>query len=132
MKITIDFIPHLEQRYNTCGDWVFDQNGDLAIHVSETENWKWNSCVALHELVEALCCKANGVTTDVVDAFDINWKPFGSFEEPGEDPRAPYFAEHATAVLHEQQLFDFMFEGAEPVEWEMYEAKLMELMKSHE
>lgn len=131
MKITIDFIPHLEQRYNTCGDWVFDQVGDLSIHVSETGNWRWNVCVALHELVEALTCKADGVTTEEVDAFDVNWKPFESFEEPGEDPRAPYFEQHSVASFHEQQLFDFMF-PTEENGWEDYEAKLEELQKSRE
>ncbi len=127
MKITIETIPHLEQRYNTCGDWVFDSDGNLTIRVSDTGNWRYGACLALHELVEALLCKSSGVTTEQVDVFDINWKPFGSFEEPGEDPRAPYFAEHNQAVLIEQQVFDFMSDGAEPEDWTLYESTLAEL-----
>jgi hypothetical protein len=132
MKIFIETIPHEDQRYNTCGDWVFNKDNSLTIRISETANFKWNCALILHELVEALTCRANSVTTEQVDAFDLTWKPFGSFEEPGEDPRSPYFAEHNEASLIEQQLFDFMSDGAEPDEWDSYEAKLEELMKSRD
>lgn len=131
MKITIEFIPHLEQRYNTCGDWVFSESGDLSIKISDTGVNKWNAALAIHELVEAITCKADGITTEMVDQFDMSWTPFGSFEEPGEDPRAPYFAQHNEATMIEQQLFDFMSEGGEPEEWNEYEAKLEEFEKEY-
>ncbi len=134
MRITIDFIPHLEQRYNTCGDWIFDRDGfgdDLTIRVSETGNWKWNVCIAIHELVEALACKANGVTQEQVDAFDLGWKPNFGFEEPGEDPRSPYFTEHSVASLIEKQMFDALIPDVS-TEWELYEARLEALAKEYE
>jgi hypothetical protein len=139
MKITIEFIPHLDQRYNTCGDWSFARNGigsdlqgdDLSLKISETGNWKWNACILIHELVEALACKANGVTQEQVDSFDIGWKPNFGFEEPGEDPRAPYFTEHGVASMIEEQLFDALL--VDPANaWTAYEKKLAELTEQYE
>lgn len=134
MKITIETIPHSKQRYNTCGDWVFDPDGNIIITVSDTGNWKYNACVAVHELIEVLACKASGVSQQEVDDFDINWKPNFGFLEPGEDPRSPYFAEHALASRTEETLFDFICEQTPIVgtAWDDYEKKIKELGDSRE
>lgn len=34
MKITIETIPHNQQRYPTCGDWQFLNSDELAVRVS--------------------------------------------------------------------------------------------------
>lgn len=130
-SVDIVVIPHSAQRYNTVGDWLFEHPDELTIYVSETGNWKWNMCIALHELTEAIACTADGVTQEQVDEFDKNWKPNFGFEEPGEDPRAPYFSEHRIASTIEHTLFGFMGDAI-PKEWAEYEAKLEELMKSRE
>lgn len=134
-EIRIEVIPHDKQRYNTVGDWFFEPTGDqsLLIRVSETGNWKWNMCIAVHELVEAIMCTANNVTQEQVDVFDKDWKPNYGFQEPGDDPKAPYYGEHQTAMYIEHQLFDFMVDDREePDLWDSYETKLEELMKSRE
>ena len=134
--VLIRVIPHAEQRYNTVGDWLFHPSDPttLLVNVSDTGDWKWNMCVALHELAEAIACTANGVTQEQVDEFDKNWKPGFGYEEPGEDPRSPYFQEHALALTEEQTLFFHMSSDyvTDNSEWELYEAKLEELMKSRE
>ena len=45
MKITIDTIPHNQQRYPTVGDWAFDSNGNLIIAVSDLGDWRYNALV---------------------------------------------------------------------------------------
>ena len=135
-EVWIKIVLHKEQRYNTVGDWFFDRNfpKTLIVKVSETGNWKWNMCIALHELAEAIACTTDGVTQEQVDEFDKNWKPNFGFEEPGEDPQSPYFNQHAKAFTIEKTLFFGMIDDAtlDNSEWEAYEAKLEELMKSRE
>jgi hypothetical protein len=130
MRITIQTIDHKSQRYNTVGDWVFDQDGGITIFISETGRDQWNICIAIHELVEAFLCKTNGITQEQVDKFDMGWKPNDGFEEPGEDPRAPYFNEHSYASYVEHGLFDYIHNDDYNGEFGKYEAKLEELMQS--
>lgn len=101
-KITISVIPHTQQRYDTIGDWKLT-GSSLRISVSDTGDGRANACLAIHELVEALLCAARGISTDVVDEFDIRG-PGASLDEPGDDPRAPYYNEHQVATLIENHL----------------------------
>jgi hypothetical protein len=101
MKITIETIPHSEQRYPTVGDWLWEPNGDLTIRVSELGDWRYNALVGLHELVEVLKCKYDGVKPEDVVAFDIAYekkRAKGNDCEPGDDPRAPYYLQHGLAT----------------------------------
>ena len=129
MKITIDFIPHLEQRYNTCGDWVFDQNGDLSIHVSDTSDtdYRFSHLVAIHELIEALLCLEQGVTTQEVDAFDHDSLQKHPDLEPGDRPLAPYYNEHQIATGVERILAQHI-----GVMWLAYENELAELTEEYD
>lgn len=99
MKITIETIPHNCQRYDTCGDWVFNSDGSLDINVSKMPDERSEIAVALHELVEAFLCKKAGITAEVVDQFDMNWKSsiLQKYAEPGDDPSAPYHRQHFQA-----------------------------------
>lgn len=128
MKITIDFIPHLEQRYNTCGDWVFDQNGDLNIKISDTSDTdhRFSHLVAIHELIEALLCLESGVTTQDVDAFDHEALQKHPDVEPGDLPSAPYYEEHQVATGVERILAAQM-----GVMWLAYENELSELTEEY-
>ena len=101
MKITIETIPHGEQRYVTCGDWLWEPNGDLLIRVSETGDWRANAAIAVHELVEVLLCKQEGIGQEAVDAFDLAYK---GDDEPGDDPAAPYNRQHCFATAVERML----------------------------
>lgn len=101
MNITIKTIPHKDQRYETVGDWWFDGKGDLQIRVSGLSNWRREALIAVHELVEVLICKQDGVTQESVDSFDKEFeskRPEGNTDEPGDDPKSPYSKQHCVAT----------------------------------
>lgn len=122
MKITIETIAHSAQRYPTVGDWFFDEAGNLHITVSQLSDWKREALVAVHELVEVLICKQEGITQEMVDAFDIkyeeNRKP-EDLDEPGDNPAAPYAGPHCIATGVERILA-----AALDVSWKKYEDEL--------
>jgi len=101
MKIIIETIPHETHRYETCGDWYYDTDGTLHIKVSNLSDWRREMLVAVHELVEVLTCKNDGVSQEVVDKFDkefeANRHPDNE-DEPGDDPSAPYVKQHCLAT----------------------------------
>jgi hypothetical protein len=118
MRITIETIPHSEQRYNTCGDWIW-KDDDLIIRVSEMGDWRYNAAVAVHELVEVLLCKQDGVTEAAVDAFDMAYeakRPEGDLSETGDDPACPCARQHCFATAVERMLI-----AALGVPWAEYE-----------
>jgi hypothetical protein len=101
--ISIDVIPHTLQRYDTCGDYVYDAtDGTLAITVSATGDWRESMAVAVHELVEALLAVQRGVSIAAIDAWDKVHD--GDADEPGEMAGAPYYDEHLTATVVERLL----------------------------
>lgn len=91
-------IPHKSQRYETCGDWRFLPGG-LHVSISSTGNDFSDMLVAIHEIVEAYLCDANGVSEKEVDMFDMGHP---ELNEPGEDQRAPYHLQHVTAEIVER------------------------------
>ena len=127
-KIEISVIPHKKQRYETVGDWFYDKDETLHIRVSDMGDWKKEMLVAVHELVEVILCKANGVTQGVVDDFDNLYeeereKGNPLFQgEPGDDDKAPYGVEHCFATAVERMLC-----AALDVSWGDYDKKVNEL-----
>lgn len=100
LKTLITTIPHAQQRYATLGDWVFD--GDrLTITVSETGDPRMNLLIAVHELIEAHLCLERGIAEPDVMAFDV---AHPELDDPGSDPRAPYYREHMFAENIERML----------------------------
>src|SRR5579862_3622522 len=101
MNITIKTIPQSAQRYETIGDYWFDEAGNIELRVSDTGNWKYEALVALNELVEVLLCKERGISEPDIKAFDEAYeanRPAGDYDsEPGDDPLAPYGKEHRFA-----------------------------------
>src|SRR5882762_2975119 len=59
MRIVIEIIPHKDQRYPSVGDWQFDEQGNLSIRVSHSQH-KYDACLIMHELAEALLCGFTG------------------------------------------------------------------------
>jgi hypothetical protein len=122
LKILIQTIPHSEQRYDTVGDWWIDPQGTWQVRVSELPEKsalfpeKYPFLVAIHELVEMALCLAAGISQRAVDAFDTAWAPHDDIEEPGEDPRAPYYEQHQMAMGIERTLAAALY-----VEWFEYE-----------
>ncbi len=124
MKITIETIPHGEQRYPTVGDWQWITPTELLIRVSEMGNPVYEAAVGIHEAVEALLCQQDGVTQAAVDRFDMAYErdrpPFGipgDDGEPGDDPAAPYHRQHCFATAVERMLI-----AALGVPWAEYDA----------
>ena len=92
-------------RYKSAGDWFFTENGDLEIKVADLGDWRMEFIVGLHELVEVMLCKYKGITQKQVDDFDMS--EYGlSLEEPGLDPKAPYFEQHAIALKVEELVYE--------------------------
>lgn len=109
MKIIIESIPHSQQRYPTCGDWYYDDDGTLRIKVSEEMGEDSGFLVALHELIECKTAMKRGITVQQVDDFDIAYEKAhrkgGTLDgerldesEPGDDPACPVFVEHGVAT----------------------------------
>jgi hypothetical protein len=114
-------IPHESQRYDTVGDWRI-KSGQISILVSSLPDERYEFLVALHELVEAYLCKQGGISEETVTAFDTG--PGKELDEPGDDPRAPYHAEHVFASKIERMMADEL-----GVDWEKYETAIEELGK---
>ena len=122
--IEIKVIPHDKQRYETVGDWFYNDS-ILCIRVSDMGNWKYEMAVALHELIEVLICKSKGITQKACDDFDMKYEDdraigkYTSDQEPGDDPHSPYHMEHSLATAVERM---FIFSVGES--WAAYNAKV--------
>jgi hypothetical protein len=125
MKIVIETIAHSDQRYPTAGDWYYDDSGNLTIRVSQLGDWRYEALVGLHELVEVLKCKHDGVTQEEVDHFDrayeVNRRE-GDESEPGDSIRAPYRKQHCLATGIERIMCSEL-----GVSWQEYEEAIQAL-----
>lgn len=121
MNVKIEVIPHDQHRYPTVGDWYFEGE-DLVIKVSKLSDWRLEMLIALHELVEVLKCKHDGISTEEVDKFDKAFEAKrtpDNFDEPGDEPDAPYVKQHCLATGIERIM------AAElGVSWKEYEQEL--------
>lgn len=130
MKIEIETIPHDQHRYTTVGDWYYKEDGTLVIKVSQLSDWRYEALIAIHELVEVILCKQDGVTTEVVDKFDKDFeanREEGNEVEPGDEPNAPYVKQHCIATGVERVLA-----AALGVSWKLYEKELCDLPEVEE
>ena len=124
MKITIETIPHSDQRYETCGDWQFASPGELNIRVSDMGNDDYAFLVGIHEAIEAwLAVKRLGPEVEKqLDDFDMAYedarKP-GDESEPGDDVGCPVYLEHQLATGIERMLAKYL-----KVDWDAYEERL--------
>jgi hypothetical protein len=128
LKITIETIPHEKQRYNTVGDWQFNTEGDLNIRVSETPDsgMRGSWLIAIHELVEALLCKHKGITTEMVDKFDLAYDPLNE-TEPGDHPFCPCVDQHCVATGIERLLTPLF-----GLQWTGYDNEILGLTTDYE
>lgn len=126
-KILISIIPHGMQRYETVGDYFINKN-TLHINVSDTGNFFYNMLVALHELIEFILVQKNGIILTDIDKFDMEFEKeriqgkHKDNEEPGDDPKAPYYKQHQFATKLERKM------GKElSVDWKTYERAIYAL-----
>lgn len=112
-RIVIECVPPDKMRLPAyreagCGDWFRDpKTGDIHIQVAGGNVWEDEESflIALHELIEARLCVKAGVMQEMVDAFDAAFTGDG---EPGDDPGAPYRAQHRHAMLIEHLMAMFL------------------------
>jgi hypothetical protein len=114
-SIHVRFIPQSWHDYDTCGNWQVGEDGSVLILVSQMSDPRYQQLVAVHELVECLACIADGVTQEMVDAFDMG--PGSDLDEPGNSPEAPYHHQHMMATEVEKRLA-----AALHVNWDDYDA----------
>lgn len=119
MKVVIETIPHNQHRYPTCGDYWVDPDGALQIRVSEMGNEYYESMVGFHEWWEYLIYKSRGKSIEKIDQFDKDFeanRPEDNYDEPGDEPDAPYQNEHCSATGVERILCAFL-----GIPWKTYE-----------
>ncbi len=113
MRVVIDFIPHNEQRYPTLGDWEkkeVDGQEVMLIRISKLGVRESEIAIAVHELIEALLCDHDEITSKEVDDWDFAFVEgqrkgeIGKDEEPGDHPKAPYHLQHVIAQRIENEL----------------------------
>lgn len=123
MNISIKTVPESEMRPEVNGaDWYFDGQGDLQVRVSPLSDWRREALLGIHEAVEAIMCKHNGVSQQAVDAFDLEYDKTHTFDvNAGDDPQAPYVREHCLATAIERILCAEL-----EVNWEQYDRELAE------
>ena len=124
MKLDIQTIPHNQQRYDTCGDY-FEEGDTTRFRISECSDWRYEMLITIHEIVEYFLIKLQGISIGDIDAFDISFeksRPEGNLDEPGDDPKAPYFMQHQLATMIERLAALFL-----GVMWKEYEQAVYEL-----
>ena len=102
-------------RYETLGDYWTDDQGVWHIKVVPTAGFDW-ALIALHELVEQTLCKQAGIPESAIDTFDMEWTAHLGYLEPGDDPAAPYYHQHAQAMRMEKLFAAFL-----GIDWSKYE-----------
>jgi len=121
MRIYIESIPHSQQRYNTCGDYLVDELGVLQVRVSEMSNWARMALIVIHELWEYFIVKRRKISLKAIDRFDMDFEANRTkhdHSEPGDHPKCPYRRAHCSATGAERLLaselnvnwFDYEFE----------------------
>jgi hypothetical protein len=98
VNIVLKSIPAERQRYDTSGDYWW--SGDtLQVRVTRATDWRYDMPTGVHEIVEASLTRGRGISREAIDAFDFQFEAdrqagvHSVDEEPGNDPRAPYFKE---------------------------------------
>lgn len=125
MNIEIKVIPNHAHRPGISGaDWYFDADGTLQVRVSKMTDERYELALMVHEVVEAILCRHNGVHVPTVDDYDMEFeaKNPDSKVEAGDQPDCPYAREHSLATAAERIV------AAElGVKWKLYDEELNKL-----
>lgn len=109
--VTITVTDPSAMRYRTVGDWQV--SGDhLSIQIADSGDARYNLLVALHELIEVMLCHRDGVTTEMVDQYDLAHQ---DDDDPGLNPDAPYHDQHMIAFA-----IEILCAKALGVDWRAY------------
>ena len=108
MDICIKTIPNSEHRPGIAGgDWYFDSEGNLQIRVSKMSDERYELALGLHEMVEAILCRAAGITVAMVDKSDMDMikkYPDNNGLNGGDEPGECYAKQHSFATAAERIL----------------------------
>lgn len=113
LNVHIHSKPYRQLRYETYGDYESFADGSLEITVVQLPDWRYESLIALHELVEEMVTRARGITEPEILAFDLAHLELA---DPGMDTRAPYHKEHVLATA-----IEMIVAQALGVDWAAYE-----------
>lgn len=84
-------------------------NSPAIIACADTGNDVSNAAVLLHEFIESFLCWIHGVTEQSIREFDQKWFQEEAagithpYDEPGNDPAAPYHEWHLVATRFERE-----------------------------
>jgi hypothetical protein len=106
--------PHTSQHYDTAGDYKEIPDA-WVVSVSELSDWRHEALIMLHELVEMVLTKNNGLSWDDITRFDIE----SQHPDPGSLPEAPYHKEHKLAEKIEKMMAKEL-----GVDWKEYNKEL--------
>lgn len=122
--MVVDVDPHVDLgRGFTGSDWFWDEQGNLQVRISRMSTWQREAALCIHETVEALLCKHNGVSQIAVDVFDHEFDATHTSDlNAGDDPCAPYAKEHCLATAVERILIAEFGEC-----WKDYDRELEEI-----
>jgi hypothetical protein len=88
MRILIETVPHERNRNNQVGDYRYMEDGTLYITVSNMGDEKMEWLVALHEMIEEMLAKSDGITEEQINDYDIYYekkREMGLVDENSED-----------------------------------------------
>ncbi len=117
----IHTVPHHQQRYDTCGDYVKRRDEVIEFRISELKDERMEALIAIHEIVEQTLCKAKGISIDQIDTFDLTFNGSG---EPGDSVHSLYRDQHRIATIIER-----IIAGELGIDWNEYEKVIDSLGK---
>jgi hypothetical protein len=115
VTIVIKTIPHKEQKYDTAGDYYWQDN-EIAVRISRMDNRNYEFAIALHELLEIHLCLRDRIPLEWSTNFDLVFEKeraegkHKDTNEPGDDPRCPYFKQHQMASRLEKYVIRILGE----------------------
>lgn len=128
-NIQIEFIDHNNQRYETCGDYFYDDV--MKFKISKTKP-HYQFLIMIHELIEWYLVHSSGMSIEEIDKFDERFEKMRSEypdivgnEEPGDNDNAPYTHYHKIASRVERWLADTLH-----VDFSIYNSTINELKQN--
>lgn len=128
MMILRHLVAYSEMRYATVGDWDFPTAEVLVTTSAKLGDPRYERLIHIHEQLEAEICEELGIPGKDVTTFDMAYelsRALGQvraacgcphFDEPGDDPHAPYHVAHQAATACERIVAEAL-----GVDWNAYE-----------
>lgn len=125
LNIHVTTLPLLDMRYPTLGDYVGTPDRRL-IMVADLGDWRKEWLIHYHENIEQTLCFLAGISERDIKAFDEMFEEetrqgvHKPDDEPGDDPRAPYYSQHQYATKCEREICEKFFK----MNWDEYMASI--------